>query len=223
MSTNPEYTLSILPPINVPNTRLIGEGSYSKKMQNILRRLKMKADGVVPPEHTPIRVTLIEFLEGMKELIQPDGDVPLNEGNFGMPTEYNNRMEFLLGDILDRLRWTGPMGWGNLVTGSPGDFGDELKNAEIQLRPDIDIQGAYFITLEVTPRIVLDAYNPVLFLVQLRNFILEVLELNEMPIIDPTELGGKRKVVKRKRKSLKKKRKTKRKIKRKKTLKKRKK
>jgi hypothetical protein len=190
MSTVPPEvtTPSIPPPINVPDTRLIGEESYSKKMKNILRILKMKADRQVPLEYTPIRVTLIDFLEGMKEFIQPDGDVPLIEGNFRMPTEYNNRMVVLLGNILDMLEH---------------EFANHLKNAEIQLHPDRDIQGAYYITLEVTPRIVLDAYNPVLFLVQLRNYILEVLDGSNI-------LGGKRKVVKRKRKSLKKNSKSKR-------------
>ena len=165
--------------------RLIGEMSYSKKMQKILRILKMRADGEVPAEVTHRRVTLIEFLKGIQELIKSDGDVPLRE-TFTV-IDYNYRINSLMDTILNLL---------------DHERLNRLKNAEIMLHQDTDIQGAYFITLNVTPREVFDAYNPHVFLRQLSSYLEDVLE---------GEVGGKRKVVKRKRKVLKKKRKTKRK------------
>tara|TARA_B100001109_G_scaffold237621_1_gene218838 strand:- start:1514 stop:2443 length:930 start_codon:yes stop_codon:yes gene_type:complete len=165
--------------------RLIGEMSYSKKMQKILRILKMRADGEVPAEVTHRRVTLIEFLKGIQELIKSDGDVPLRE-TFTV-IDYNYRINSLMDTILNLL---------------DHERLNRLKNAEIMLHQDTDIQGAYFITLNVTPREVFDAYNPHVFLRQLSGYLEDVLE---------GEVGGKRKVVKRKRKVLKKKRKTKRK------------
>ncbi len=165
--------------------RLIGEMSYSKKMQKILRILKMRADGEVPAEVTHRRVTLIEFLKGIQELIKSDGDVPLRE-TFTV-RDYNYRINSLMDTILNLL---------------DHERLNRLKNAEIMLHQDTDIQGAYFITLNVTPREVFDAYNPHVFLRQLSGYLEDVLE---------GEVGGKRKVVKRKRKVLKKKRKTKRK------------
>jgi len=165
------------------DVRLIGEESYSKKMRNILRILKRRADR--PQEATNRRVPLIEFLQGIQELIKPDGDLPLRE-TFTV-TDYNYRINSLMDTILNMLNH---------------ERLNRLKNTEIMLHQDTDIQGAYFITLNVTPREVLDAYNPHLFLRQLSGYLEDVLD---------GEAGGKKKVVKRKRKVLKKKRKTKRK------------
>jgi len=181
---NPEITTRREIDLDIDD-RLIGEMSYSKKMQKILRILKMRADGEVPAEVTHRRVTLIEFLKGIQELIKSDGDVPLRE-TFTV-IDYNYRINSLMDTILNLL---------------DHERLNRLKNAEIMLRQDTDIQGAYFITLNVTPREVFDAYNPHVFLRQLSGYLEDVLE---------GEVGGKRKVVKRKRKVLKKKRKTKRK------------
>ena len=167
------------------DVRLIGEKAYNTKMHEIFERLKARADGEVPPEVTHRRVTLIEFLRGIKGLIKPDGDVPLRE-TFTV-IDYNYRINSLMDTILNLLN---------------DERLNRLKNAEIMLHQDTDIQGAYFITLNVTPREVFDAYNPHLFLRQLIHYLEDVLD---------GEVGGKRKVVKRKRKVLKKKRKTKRK------------
>ena len=159
--------------LDAPMTRLIGEESYSKKMRNILRRLKERADRQVPLEETYRRVTLIEFLEGFQEMIKPDGDVPLKEGNFAMPIEYNNRLMVLMGNVLDILGEVG------INAGFSEQRINEIKNAEIRFHADRDIQGRYFITLEVEntgiPRGVFDAYDPKHFLVQLINYILDVL------------------------------------------------
>lgn len=172
------------------DVRLIGEESYSKKMRNILRILKRRADR--PQEATNRRVPLIEFLEGIKELIKPDGDLPLRE-TFTV-RDYNYRINSLMDTILNMLN---------------NERLNRLKNAEIMLHQDTDIQGAYFITLNVTPREVFDAYNPHLFLRQLFHYLEDV--FHDIEDVLDGEVGGKRKVVKRKRKVLKKKRKTKRK------------
>lgn len=181
---NPEITTRREIDLDI-DVRLIGEEAYNTKMHKIFERLKARADGEVPPEVTHRRVTLIEFLRGIQELIKPDGDVPLRE-TFTV-RDYNIRIISLMDTILNMLDY---------------ERLNRLKNAEIMLHQDTDIQGAYFITLNVTPREVFDAYNPHLFLRQLIHYLEDVLD---------GEVGGKRKVVKRKRKVLKKKRKTKRK------------
>ena len=180
---NPEITTRREIDLDI-DVRLIGEEAYNTKMHKIFERLKARADGEVPPEVTHRRVTLIEFLRGIQELVKPDGDVPLRE-TFTV-RDYNYRINSLMDTILNMLEY---------------ERLNRLKNAEIMLHQDTDIQGAYFITLNVRPREVFDAYNPHLFLRQLFHY-LDVLD---------GEVGGKRKVVKRKRKVLKKKRKTKRK------------
>ncbi len=181
---NPEITTRREIDLDI-DVRLIGEEAYNTKMHKIFERLKARADGEVPAEVTHRRVTLIEFLRGIQELIKPDGDVPLRE-TFTV-RDYNYRINSLMDTILYMLDY---------------ERLNRLKNAEIMLRQDTDIQGAYFITLNVRPREVFDAYNPHLFLRQLSHYLEDVLD---------GEVGGKRKVVKRKRKVLKKKRKTKRK------------
>lgn len=180
---NPEITTRREIDLDI-DVRLIGEEAYNTKMHKIFERLKARADGEVPPEVTHRRVTLIEFLRGIQELVKPDGDVPLRE-TFTV-RDYNYRINSLMDTILNMLDY---------------ERLNRLKNAEIMLHQDTDIQGAYFITLNVRPREVFDAYNPHLFLRQLFHYLDDVDE----------EVGGKRKVVKRKRKVLKKKRKTKRK------------
>ena len=188
---NPEITTRRAIDLDI-DVRLIGEEAYNTKMHKILKRLKARADGEVPPEVTHRRVTLIEFLRGIKGLIKPDGDVPLRE-TFTV-IDYNYRINSLMDTILNLLN---------------DERLNRLKNAEIMLHQDTDIQGEYFITLNVRPRRkVFDAYNPYLFLRQLSNYLEDVLD-GEV-VVEGVE-GGKRKVVKRKRKVLKKKRKTKRK------------
>ena len=188
--------------LDAPHTRLIGEKSYSTKMRDILRTLIRRADGASPPEETYRRVTLIEFLEGFQEKIKPDGDVPFKEGNFEMPIEYNNRLIVLMGNILDTLGEVG------IDAGFSEERINEIKNAEILFHADTDIQGRYFITLEIEntgiPRGVFDAYDPKLFLLQLLNYILDILDILE------GEVGGKRKT-KRKKSLKRKQRKTKKK------------
>ena len=180
-------------------TRLIGKESYSTKMRDILTTLIRRADGESPPEETYRRVTLIEFLEGFQEMIKPDGDVPLKEGNFAMPIEYNNRLMVLMGNILDILGEVG------IHAGFSEQRINEIKNAEILFHADSDIQGRYFITLEDRNTGIssgeFDAYDPKLFLGGLLNYILDILE---------GEVGGKRKT-KRKKSLKKKQRKTKKK------------